>query len=131
MQDKTIGRSADCDLVIGHESLAALHARAELNPEGYILVSAEGPQCGLYLQRSDTWIRVQRVKLCVGDSVRLGACEIGLPRLSGLFDPAAGARLHPRPSAPPKQPAGLTRPQPPKTAETTPRRNPDTGKIEE
>ncbi len=131
MQRKSIGRERDCDLVIADESVAAVHAWAELTSDGAIYVSSAQPENRFTLLRNDRKIPVQRTCLCVGDQLGFGGQVLALQRFSGLFGAAVGARLTPRPVGPKPLPkAQRNVPEVPQ-ANLPPRRNPDTGKIED
>jgi len=130
MPVRTIGRDASCDLVIDHASVDARHAHAELQSDGLVFVTDAGSREGLFLYRNGGWIRVHRVSLGVGDRIRIGREEVPLAKLSGLFGPAAGARLRQRP-APPAGSGPQPRAAPPGASVRIPRRNPETGNIED
>ena len=130
MISKTIGRQADNDLVLDHPSVAPRHAHAELASDGTVFVTGDGSHAPIFLVRGDRVLHVQRVCLCVDDRIRFGDQEIGLSQMTALFGPASGARLRHRRA--PKAPGKLTRraqvTEP--GASKSPRRNPDTGTIE-
>lgn len=134
MKIKTCGSDPSSDLVIEDESVSRLHARIELNDDGRVCLEDAGSDNGSYLNRNDTWIRIRKVILCVGDRIRCGAVEVPLKRLIAVFDSRDLARLEAKPVAlrhtknivqsharQPGQGPALNRP----------RRNPATGKIEE
>lgn len=128
MTSKTIGKDPQADLTLKHPSVADWHATATLAQDGTITVTSEGPGARLWLQRGENRLPVFRVNLCLGDRLLFGQEEVELARLTGLFDPASGARLRQRKSPPaPTMSKVATEPAP---AVDSPRRNPDTGAIE-
>jgi hypothetical protein len=131
MQAKSIGRDAACDLVIEDTSVASRHAWAEMTGEGFIYVTRDAADRALSLRRNGHWINVERVSLCVDDRLRIGAHDIPLARLSGLFGAAAGARLRPRPTGPLPPRRGKPDPTTDGGSGPGPRRNPVTGKIDD
>ena len=131
MISKSIGQQADSDLVLDHPSVAPQHALAELAGDGTLFVTSLGPHAPLFLLRGDHSLPVQRVCLCVDDRIRFGGEEIGLSRLTALFGPASGARLRHRKE--PRTSGSIARESRADRADTSssPRRNPDTGTIED
>jgi len=134
IKSKTIGRESSCDLTFEHPAVSRLHARIELLDDGLVCVHDTGSQNGTFLNRNETWIRVRKVTLCIGDRIRFGEHEVPLDRLTAAFGDRSNARLEPKhfPLRQGNQAArafgGMsdTGPQMQK-----PRRNPVTGKIEE
>ncbi len=131
---KTSGREPTCDLVVDHPSVSRVHAKVSLGDNGLLTVEDANSHNGTYLQRNETWIRVAKVKLCIGDRIRFGEREVPLEKLTGLFQHRAGVKLGPRHFSP-RRPSGSTRPLsatlPAEESMQKPRRNPVTGKIEE
>lgn len=132
--DKTIGRAADCDLVLQDDTVSRLHAVVSATPEGYLALQDSGSRNGTFLHRRGTWIRVRRVILGADDRIRLGDRELPLERLVALFGSRREIRLREGYSARGK-PLVLDRlladlPKP-KIILENPRRNPVTGDIEE
>lgn len=130
MKTKTCGRDANCDLVLEHPTVSRVHATIELAGDGRVWVVDKGSRNGTFLQRNGAWIRVARVSLCVGDSIRMGDCEVTLSRLTGVFGKHAGARLGEKRFLLRHGAAGADFDDP-GFALSKPRRNPVTGKIEE
>lgn len=134
MEIKTCGRDPDCDLMLEHSTLSRLHARIELAEDGLISVHDAGSSNGTFLNRNDSWIRIRKITLCIGDRVRFGDVEVPLERLTALFGKRARTRLEARrfPARHGKTStrarAGLPEQGP---SLNKPRRNPVTGKIEE
>ena len=131
MKRKTIGRSEDNDLVLDHPTIAARHAFIDLATDGTLFVSSNA-HAPVDLIHGERTLPVKRLSLCAEDRVRLGELEIELSAITSLFEPSDGARLHHRKNFPiigaysPK----TTRPQPGADGGSAPRRNPDTGHIE-
>lgn len=128
------GREPSCDLVLEHSTLSRLHARIELADDGLVSIHDAGSSNGTYLNRNDSWIRVRRVILCIGDRIRFGDIEVTLDTLTAVFGKQAKTRLEarrfpPRPGkSVAKSSAGPAEHGP---SLHKPRRNPATGKIEE
>ena len=133
-QSRSIGREPSCDLVLDHEGVADFHANLKLAENGLLSVTDNDSGNGTFLKRSDAWIRVMRITLCIGDRVRFGEFEVPLQQLTALFGQHSNARLEARHfalvegSRPLRPFADL-----PGSAPTLnkPVRNPLTGKIEE
>lgn len=130
MTRKTIGRSDGNDLVLSYTGIAAHHADLELAADGTLTLSAADPDASIWLVRDRQRQRIQRAHLCLGDRFVFGEEEVPLPKLTGLFDAASGVRLRQRPELPataaPKQTDRVR-----SIPQHGPRRNPDTGAIEE
>ena len=131
---KTCGREPSCDLVLEDPTLSRLHARIELADDGLVSIQDAGSSNGTFLNRNDTWIRVRRVTLCIGDRIRFGDIEVPLERLTAVFGKRAGTRLEAQrfPIRRGKNAVGGAKGQPDHGPSLRkPRRNPATGKIEE
>jgi hypothetical protein len=130
MKQKSIGRAPDNDLVLEDDSVAALHAHAELAPDGTIYITCHDQDAPLFLLRGERRQPVRRVSLCLDDRLLFGNCEVRLSRLTALFGAATGARLRHR-EEPPAMLHVREEVQPrTESAPAIPRRNPVTGKIE-
>lgn len=130
---RTLGRSADCDLVLGHASVSRLHATVQATPEGYLALQDAESRNGVFLHRNGRWTRAHRVILGSQDRIRVGEQEVPLDRLVALFGERGRVRLREgyavrgRPLL--FDPEGeLKRPR---IVLEHPRRNPLTGDIEE
>ena len=134
MKSKTIGRDSSCDLVLEHPAVSRLHARIELTGDGLVSLHDAGSRNGAFVNRNDTWIRLRKVTLCIGDRIRFGEHEVPLERLTAVFGNHSNARLEAR-RYPPVHGNKGTRAfadlQNPGPVLRKPRRNPLTGKIEE
>lgn len=134
MNSKTIGRDPSCDLKLEHPAVSRLHARIELAGDGLVSLLDTESRNGVFLNRNDTWIRVRKVTLCIGDRIRFGEHEVLLERLTAAFSNSSNIRLEAINYPPAQVNRGLgafadqleTGPLLQK-----PRRNPLTGKIEE
>ena len=132
MKTKTIGSWSQCDLVIDGENVSPIHAHVQLASDGYLAVLDAGSDHGTFLQRNKQWIRIMKVELGSGDLIRCGDSEIGLTQLVDLFD--ARVRVQLRDSQSLRLPARLAErlaAQESRVAFERPRRNPETGNIEE
>lgn len=131
---KTCGREPSCDLVLEHSTLSRLHARIELADDGLVCIHDEGSSNGTFLNRNDSWIRIIRVTLCIGDRIRFGDIEVPLDKLTAVFGKRAQTRLEPR-RFPPRHGKAVAKSlagQPDHgPLMHKPKRNPATGKIEE
>ena len=93
---KTCGRDPSSGLVLEHSTVSRLHARIELADDGLVFVEDADSSNGTFLNRNDTWIRVSKVTLCIGDRIRFGECEVTLDRITAVFGNRSGARLEAR-----------------------------------
>lgn len=132
MKTKTIGSWSQCDLVIEGEKVSPIHAHIQLGGDGYLTVLDAGSDHGTFLQRNKQWIRIMKVELGSGDRIRCGETEVELTQLVDLFGERVRVQL--RDSQALRMPALLAERL--AAAETRvvierPRRNPETGNIEE
>jgi pSer/pThr/pTyr-binding forkhead associated (FHA) protein len=131
---KTMGRAADCDLVLEHHSVSRLHANIEVTGEGYLAVTDAHSSNGTFLHRNGRWIRSLKVILGTQDRLRFGDHEVELDQLIGLFGTKSRVKLREGYSVRGKPllfdhlPDDLPKP---KIVLDNPRRNPLTGDIEE
>jgi pSer/pThr/pTyr-binding forkhead associated (FHA) protein len=133
-QTQSIGRAADCDVVLDHPSVSRLHATAQVTPEGYLAVLDIDSSNGTFLHRNGRWIRVRKVILGTGDRVRFGEHELPLQRLVNLFGEESRVRLREGYSVRGKPllfEERMGEPSRPRVVLENPRRNPLTGDIEE
>ena len=134
MNIKTCGSDPSNELVLEHESVSRLHARIELNDDGRVCLNDSVSDNGSYLNRNDTWIRITRVTLCVGDCIRFGDVEVPLDRLIAVFGSHTNARLEMKPVVM-RHTKNIAHSYARQAAQGPalhrPRRNPKTGKIEE
>ena len=134
MKSKTIGRDSSCDLALEHSGISRLHGRVELNESGLICLQDADSSNGIFLERNDSWIRIRKVTLCIGDRIRFGELEVPLERLTAVFGSRSNARLEARhfqlhgANKGTRSFADLRDAGP---LLQKPRRNPVTGKIEE
>lgn len=134
MTIKTCGREPSTELVLEHPSVSRLHARIELAGDGLVFVQDAGSSNGTFLNRNETWIRVSRVMLCIGDRIRFGDCEVPLDRITAVFGKHANTRLEARhfPLRSSHINAGLRAGlKGSKRTLRKPRRDPSTGRIED
>ena len=129
---KTCGRDPACDLAFDDVTLSRVHARLELAADGLVTVHDLDSSNGTFLNRNDSWVRVKKVTLCIGDRIRFGDLEVALEKLTAVFGKRANTRLEARRFHVRKT---MTRPSAGHAdrgpALAKPRRNPVTGKIEE
>ena len=132
MKSRTIGNWDQCDLVVQGERVSPIHAHAQLNSEGYITVLDAGSDHGTWLQRNTQWIRVVKVELGSGDRIRFGDSEVELEQLIKLFGERVRVQLNDRQNL--RLPAMLAErlaAAEKRVILERPRRNPETGNIEE
>jgi len=131
---KTCGREPSCDLVLEDSTLSRIHARIELADDGLVSINDAGSSNGTFLNRNDSWIRVRRVTLCIGDRVRFGDVEVPLEGITAVFGKGANIRLEAR-HFPIRHGKAVAMPLKGQVDHGSslhkPRRNPVTGKIEE
>lgn len=130
MTTKTLGSWSQCDLVVGGEKVAHIHAQLQLTNDGYLTLLDAGSEHGTFLRRNEQWIRVMKVELGSRDAVRLGDTEVALVRLLELFGEHVRLRDHQALRMPAHLAERLA------AAGTRillerPKRNPETGNIEE
>jgi hypothetical protein len=134
MKTKTLGRDADCDIVLDHESVSRIHAQIRLTDEGYLAVQDASSGNGTFLNRNKQWIRIKKVVLGTEDRIRFGEEEIPLQKLVEAFGGHQRVRLREGYSVRGKPLVFdqhlLDLPKPRIVLEN-PRRNPITGNIEE
>ena len=134
MKSKTVGRDSSCDLVLDHSEASRVHARIEVNEDGLIFLQDADSSKGTFLNRNDSWIRIRKVTLCIGDRIRFGELEVALERLTAVFGNRSNARLEARhfqlknANTGARSFADLRNTGP---LLQKPKRNPVTGKIEE
>jgi pSer/pThr/pTyr-binding forkhead associated (FHA) protein len=134
MKMKTLGRGADCNIVLDHESVSRLHAQIRITDEGYLAVQDMNSGNGTFLQRNGRWIRIKKVILGTQDRIRFGEKEMQLEKLVEAFGGGHGVRLREgysvrgKPLVFDQQLLDLPKAR---TVLENPRRNPITGNIEE
>lgn len=134
MKIKTCGRESNCDLVLENPTVSRVHTRILLNENGLVSLEDNGSRNGMFLNRNDTWIRVKKVTLCIGDQIRLGEIEVPLEQFTAVFGNRSNARLEARHFPLRQEANGISPFMPPPEQEPLlrkPRRNPLTGKIED
>ena len=132
MNVKTIGRWNQCDLVVEGEKVSPVHAQVQLDNEGFLTVLDAGSDHGTFLQRNNQWIRIMKVELGSRDRIRCGDTEVETDQLVGLFGERVRVQL--RDSEALRMPSMLVErlaAVKPRIAIERPRRNPETGNIEE
>ena len=133
-ESKTVGRSADSDLVLPHASVSRLHATIGVTDEGFLSVQDADSSNGTFLHRNGRWVRARRIILGSKDRIRFGDQEVDLERLVSLFGSRSRVRLREGYSARGKPLVfdDILQDLPkPKVILENPRRNPLTGDIEE
>jgi hypothetical protein len=132
--DRTIGRAADCNLVLEDDSVSRLHATVEVTPEAYLAVQDSDSRNGTFLRRNGRWIRIRKVILGTQDRVRFGDYEVPIEDLVDLFGQRMKVQLREgysvrgKPLVFEEQLPDMPKP---KVILENPRRNPMTGDIEE
>lgn len=129
---KSLGSLVDCDLVVGGDSVSPIHAQLLLTREGYLNVLDAGSDHGTWLGRNGQWIRVMKAELGQNDRIRFGEVEVALEQLLQLF--GEDVRVQLRDSRMLRLPAALSERMAASEERVLferPRRNPETGNIEE
>ncbi|HLF31357.1 MAG TPA: FHA domain-containing protein [Xanthomonadales bacterium] len=132
MKTKTIGSWKQCDLVIEEEKVSPVHAHLELSDDGHLTVLDAGSDHGSYLQRNGQWIRIMKVELGQGDRLRFADREVALDELVALFGERVRIKL--RDSQALRIPTLLAErlaAAEKRVILERPKRNPETGNIEE
>ena len=70
-ESKTIGRSADADVIIDEPSLSRLHARIRMGADGAVTIEDLGSTNGIFVNGTQR----RAATVTAGDTVRLGALE--------------------------------------------------------
>ena len=134
MKTKSIGRDAECAIVLNHESVSRIHAQIQVTEEGYLAVQDMNSRNGSFLNRNSRWIRIRKVILGTEDRIRFGDKEVDLKTLVAAFGGQLQVRLREgysvrgKPLIFDQQLMDLPKP---KVIIENPRRNPITGNIEE
>jgi len=131
LKTKTCGREPSSDIVLDDATVSRLHAHMELAKDGLVYVQDNHSRNGTFLNRNDSWIRVRKVTVCIGDRIRFGEIEVPLERITAVFGQHANTRLEARHFALSRGPGSFARQLDHEPAVLKPRRNPLTGKIEE
>ena len=134
MKMKTLGRGADCNIVLDHESVSRTHAQIRITDEGYLAVQDLNSGNGTFLHRNGQWIRIKKVVLGTQDRIRFGEKELDLEKLVAALGGRQKVRLREgysvrgKPLVFDQHTHDLPRAR---TILENPRRNPVTGNIEE
>lgn len=133
-ETRTCGRDPGCDLVLEHPTLSRLHARLERASDGLVWVHDAASSNGTFVNRNETWVRIRKIALCIGDRVRFGDVEVPVKDLTAVFGRHVNTRLAEKRFRV-KHARGTGRTSAAQAdhgpALNKPRRNPVTGKIEE
>jgi len=93
MKMKTLGRGADCNIVLDDESVSRIHAQLRITDEGYRAVQDLNSGNGTFLHRNGHWIRVKKVVLGTQDRIRFGQKELDLEKLVAALGGRQKVRL--------------------------------------
>jgi len=129
---RTIGSWGECDLVFEDKQVAPVHAQVQLGDDGFITVLDAGTDDGTFLQRNEQWIRFVKIELGSQDRIRCGSQVIRAEQLVGLFGEQTRVQLRDNRSL--RIPSGLEErlaAAEKRVVFERPRRNPETGNIEE
>jgi pSer/pThr/pTyr-binding forkhead associated (FHA) protein len=113
----TIGRSAQCDIVLENESVSRFHARIEQTADDQPMVVDDNSHNGTWLYRDGGWIRIHTAWLDKQDRIRFGEVELDRNMILGKLRKAS-----------PRQDKKHQTDEP---VIVRPKRNPSTGDIEE
>jgi pSer/pThr/pTyr-binding forkhead associated (FHA) protein len=134
MKMKTLGRDAECNIVLDHESVSRMHAQIRITDEGYLAIQDVNSGNGTFLNRNNRWIRVKKAILGTEDRIRFGEQELPLEKLVEALGGDRRVRLREgysvrgKPLVFDQHRLDLHKP---KVILENPRRNPVTGNIEE
>lgn len=129
--NKTLGSLADCDLVVAGDTVSPIHAQLMLTREGFLNVLDAGSDHGTWLGRNGQWIRVMKAELGQNDRIRFGEVEVTLEQLLPLFGEEVRVQFR---DSRMRLPAALSERMAASEERVLferPRRNPQTGNIEE
>lgn len=130
----TIGSNATCDLRLDDPTVSGLHAQARLDHGHFLWLRDENSARGMFLGRNDGWVRARLIAVCVGDQLRFGDVEVQVEQITRLFEDPSEVRLAPTPAPSVfDSQTGRYKLRNPDDDPTfsTPKRNPDTGDLEE
>lgn len=85
LEIRTIGRAANCDLVLAEEGIEDEHARVALGSGGGLVLIQDAVKGTTALNRGYGWVDTRRIRLCQGDCIRVGSTEIPVDALTALF----------------------------------------------
>ena len=122
----TVGRGKDNDIRVRDDTVSRHHATLKLNGDGSVRVIDQGSANGTFLQRDGRWERITEGVAQLDDPVRFGAAE---HPLRDLMREVPGLMLLGEDEA--EAEALELRAGPAKDIHQRPRRNPETGDIEE
>jgi pSer/pThr/pTyr-binding forkhead associated (FHA) protein len=131
LNTKVCGRETTCDLVLDHSTVSRYHAQIELADDDRVFVCDNDSRNGTFLNRNDSWIRIKKVTLCIGDRIRFGDIEVSLKDITTVFGRRSNARLEARHFALGAGAKPFAKQVDHGPVLQKPRRNPATGKIEE
>jgi hypothetical protein len=132
MKIKTIGSSPQCDLVLANDTVSDIHAQVQLTHDGFLTVVDAGSEHGSFVERNGQWARVLKVGLGSNDRIRCGELPVELKQLVDLFGERVRVQL--RDNQHLRMPALLAErlaDEKTRVVLERPRRNPETGDIEE
>lgn len=130
--NKTIGSWNGCDLVIEGPEVSPIHAQVQISADGFLTVIDAGSDHGTFLNRNQQWIRVMKVEPGSQDRIRCGTVEITPDKLIALFGERVRVRLRDSQAMRiPQRVAERLAAAERRAALERPRRNPETGNIEE
>ena len=130
-----VGRGADCDITLGDSTVSRRHASLELNPDGSIAIIDLGSANGTFVKAGQRWKRVDKATVRRDQPIRFGTLEV-IPRdLLDALDRVVlvgdvKGRTSDRQSRLPQSPVKISEARE-RELLNRPRRNPETGDIEE
>lgn len=122
-----IGRSADCDIRLDHDTVSRRHARLELLSGARLALTDLGSSNGTHVEEGEAWSRIDYREVTADQPLRFGEFEVQLRALLEAF-PAFAIVLNEEALSGEglEFTAGHATPR-----HERPRRNPSTGDIEE
>ena len=77
----TVGRDADCDVVLAHETVSRVHAELVVGDEGLIFLCDRASSHGLFVAAGGQWEVVTQQVVEPDDTVLLGELQIRVDEL--------------------------------------------------
>jgi pSer/pThr/pTyr-binding forkhead associated (FHA) protein len=129
-----LGRGTECDITLPDATVSRNHASLQVNGDGTVLISDLGSANGTFVRVNDEWKKVDRATIREDEKVRFGSLTVVPLKLLREFDPVilvgkAGGKA--RPGERKVSGAVEIRDVSPREIHDRPRRNPETGDIEE
>ncbi len=80
-----VGRGADCEVRLDHDTVSRLHATLEWRGGGRLRLIDQDSSNGTFVSESGSWRRIDRVVIEPDREVRFGECSVVLNELLDAF----------------------------------------------